>query len=401
MPRPRRELGDWGKVTVTKYVREPDGRERIAKKGERGVVRVRARAKVRDLDGKLRDVERNGPTVAVAVERLNRALAERTAPAPSDAAIKGSTSLLEAAGVWSAWVEESGDHSANTLRVYGSALRKHLVGTADEPRHLAHLRVSEVKRSAVMTRLREIRQQHGDGAAKMARTVLTGILDLAVHHHAIAANPARGLPRQKASQKDRRARAFTREERDAVVAFAGSNDRAKTRDLSDLIAFLAGTGARIGEACALRWSHVDLAEGLARLGPVVVRIKGQGLTIQERGKSATSTRTVALPPDLVARLLERQVNAEPNEWDVVFPSPRGALRDLSNTGHDIRDLLDAAGHPEVTSHIFRKTAATLLLEAPGVTDVQVANHLGHARASLTKDVYVDRRSTTLQAAEVL
>jgi len=38
----------------------------------------------------------------------------------------------------------------------------------------------------------------------------------------------------------------------------------------------------------------------------------------------------------------------------------GKLRDRSNTNSDIRDALDPLGFDWVTTHTFRKTAATLL-----------------------------------------
>jgi len=113
-----------------------------------------------------------------------------------------------------------------------------------------------------------------------------------------AGGPDSGTPQAGARPETDRdtARAFTREERDAVVAFADADPKARSRDLGDPLAFLAGTGVRIGEACALRWSMLDLAEGYARLGPTVIRETGEGLRIQGDGKSKSSTRTVKLPP---------------------------------------------------------------------------------------------------------
>lgn len=105
--------------------------------------------------------------------------------------------------------------------------------------------------------------------------------------------------------------------------------------------------------------------------------------MQEQGKTQTAPRTVALPPWLVARLLARQVAAMPNEWDAVFLSPLGRLREVSNTTKDVRDLLDDAGMEWATSHTFRKSVATLL-DAAGVSGREVANQLGHRRPSMTQ-----------------
>jgi integrase len=239
----------------------------------------------------------------------------------------------------------------------------------------------------------------------MTRSVYRGILDLAVRHDAIPLNPVRSVGSlsskadARVTVKDAR-RSFTRAERDAVIAYADTNLKAANRDLGDLIAFLGGTGARIGEACALRWSALDLKAGTADLGPTVVRIKGRGLIIQEKGKTTMSQRTVRLPTWLVVRLMEGQLRAESNHLDVVFASPLGLLRDPSNTSHHIRDVLNETGHPWASAHTFRKTVATLLDEA-GVSARESANQFGHAKASMTMDVYMNRRTINERAAEVL
>ncbi len=238
----------------------------------------------------------------------------------------------------------------------------------------------------------------------MTRTVLRGVLDLATKHDAIPANPVRSagpisVRTEKKGTRDTE-RAFTPAERDAVVTFAEADAKAVRRDLPDLVAFLAGTGARIAEACVLRWSALDLAEGRAKLGPVVIREKGEGLRIQANGKTATSIRTIGLPSDVVARLLARQVAAEPNEWDVVFSSPRGRLRDPAYTCNDVSELMTDAGHEWATAHTFRHTVATLL-DLAGLSAREIANYLGRARASMTQDVYMSRHTVSERAAGLL
>jgi integrase len=112
-------------------------------------------------------------------------------------------------------------------------------------------------------------------------------------------------------------------------------------------------------------------------------------------------RTVALPPWLVSRLLERQLNAVPNEWDVVFCSAAGKLRDTSNTTKHVRELLDDAGFTWAVGHTFRKTVATWMDADPDTTPREVANQLGHKRASMTMDRYMSRRTVSARAARIL
>ena len=50
----------------------------------------------------------------------------------------------------------------------------------------------------------------------------------------------------------------------------------------------------------------------------------------------------------------------------------------------------------ITSHSFRKTTATMFDDA-GLSARQIADQLGHARPSMTQDVYMGRRSRNSQA----
>lgn len=360
--------------------------------------RWRARAKVRDTDGRVRDVERFGATKSAAERELKLALQARTSPSAAGATLTSDSTVAQAALQWLTEVATS-DRSTNTKRVYNLTVGKHVVGPAS---HVAHLALRELKVSIIESFLLTISREHGPGAAKMTRSVLSGILDFAVKHDAVPVNLVRSLPRtnvrahRRESTKDT-ARAFTRADREVILKYARTDERSMERDLGDLVTFLAGTGARLGEALGLRWSHVDLVEKTATLGPTVVRETGRGLHIQEAGKTRTSQRVVRLPEWLVGRLLSRQVAAEANEWDVVFVSPLGRLRDPSNTSHHIRELLDGCGYGWASAHTFRKSVATWLDEA-GVSGREVANQLGHAKPSMTLDVYMDRRSITEAAA---
>jgi integrase len=327
------------------------------------------------------------------------------APSPAHAVIKPSTTVQDVARVWLADLADA-DLATSTRQVYRTMCNRHVIGPQGKPSPLANLTVREVTVGGVERFLSDIAKgSSGPGASRTVRTVLRGVLDLAVKHDAIPANPVRSagpikVRVTKAKGTREAERSFTVAERDAVVAYADSDTVAARRDLGDFVAFLAGTGARIGEVCALRWSALDLAEGTATLGPVVIRETGTGLHIQDDGKSDASTRTIKLPTDLLARLMARQVDAVGNEWDVVFPSPRGRLRDPSNTSHDVGDLLTVAGHEWATAHTFRHTVCTLLGQA-GMDWREIANYVGHKKASMTMDVYASRQTVSHRIPELL
>ncbi|NIJ14628.1 integrase [Saccharomonospora amisosensis] len=93
--------------------------------------------------------------------------------------------------------------------------------------------------------------------------------------------------------------------------------------------------------------------------------------LQPKPKSESGWRTLHLPAWLLLLLKSREVVE--SEWNVVFPSQQGKLRDRSNTNADLREALDPLGFGWVTSHNFRKTAATLLDDA-GLTVREIADH---------------------------
>ncbi|WP_081448876.1 tyrosine-type recombinase/integrase [Geodermatophilus obscurus] len=121
----------------------------------------------------------------------------------------------------------------------------------------------------------------------------------------------------------------------------------------------------------------------------------------KRPKTDAGRRTIALPPQtlnpLRQRLAQLPTAADPT---VLFPSPKGLLRDPNNTSGDLLQALDRVGFPWATSHTFRRTVATRLDDA-GLSARQIADHLGHSRPSLTQDVYLGRGTASPLTAAAL
>ncbi len=83
----------------------------------------------------------------------------------------------------------------------------------------------------------------------------------------------------------------------------------------------------------------------------------------------------------------------------VFPAPvAGGMRDPSNTLKMMRQAFKRAGFDGATSHYFRKTVATLMDEA-GLSVRSAADQLGHAKPSLTGDIYMGRKKRATGTAE--
>ncbi|MGW6131331.1 tyrosine-type recombinase/integrase [Cellulomonas sp. NPDC055163] len=355
----------------------------------------------------LRDIERYGTTKGKAETALKAAVRDRVAPVKG-ATVTPETSVADVARLWLAEYVEAGRLAETSKTTYRNALHRHVIGNdKHKPGALAALAVREVNIPAVERALAAVAQSSGAGAAKTVRSIYRGIFRTAVRHGAIVANPVAETEvpyvERVPGERDHR-RALTRAERDALLAYVAADDYAQGADVADLIAFMLGTGVRVGEATALRWDRVDLANGTARIEATLVRkaggvAKGGGMKVQERTKTAAGVRVVHLPGWVVALLIERLAR-ESSAAGVVFASPRGKVRDQSNTSSAIRRVLDGAGLEWATSHTFRRTAATML-DQSGLSARAVATVLGHSQPSMTQDVYMASDFADGRAAAVL
>jgi integrase len=71
-----------------------------------------------------------------------------------------------------------------------------------------------------------------------------------------------------------------------------------------------------------------------------------------------------------------------------------------NTRRSLRECRGSEGFSWVKSHVYRKTAGTVLDEA-GYSPRQIANFLGHARPSVTLDWYFGRGSVEPSIADTM
>jgi integrase len=128
--------------------------------------------------------------------------------------------------------------------------------------------------------------------------------------------------------------------------------------------------------------------GTLEVEATVVRVKGKGM-LRKSTKTTAGHRTLRLPRWCVDMLRERALPGLVDANVPVFPAPKGNIRDPSNTAADLRDAFDKAGFAWATSHVLRKTTASVL-DAGGLSAREIADQLGHARPSITMDRYIGR-----------
>jgi integrase len=82
---------------------------------------------------------------------------------------------------------------------------------------------------------------------------------------------------------------------------------------------------------------------------------------------------------------------------MIFPSTAGTCRDPDNFDKQWRKV---RGVPDVTSHSFRKSVATMIDDA-GLSARIGADQLGHAKVSMTQDRYMRRGKVHAEVAALL
>lgn len=382
--RPPLRIGQHGKITRAQV--------------ERGV--WVARCRYRDRDGMTRRVERMTPAGVEdeygdkAEAALSDAIAARRPP--GSGSITGPTLLGDLLTRYIAQCREDGELAPKSVDTYEATL------DTVRPRFVG-IRVSEAEPGLLDEILKGIKRDHGKTRERHTKVALNAILTDAVLGGAIASNPIRELGtrrKRKGDAKPKGAPALDADQVRALLVVIAESPECEQKDLRDPAIMLAATGLRRGELLALRWEDVDLDGKVATIAASVVRLKGKGLVRQDTTKGG-GARSVPLPHFAVDALHRRKGDPlRSSTADVIFPSSTGTLRDPDNFGKQWREVRDDLGLPDVSSHSFRKTVATLIDDS-GLSARIGADQLGHARPSMTQDVYMNRGQVHTEVADAL
>jgi integrase len=396
--------GEHGEITVSPQRKDTDGKWKTCT--ARQAQRWRAQCYLRDHQGVRKPLSRIGETSGKARTILELALKEELNPDKGGSIhITVSTPFTDAVAHWMTQVEREGSHlSPRSLVNYKRVVDKHINNPGPELKkaltennaHIRDARLDAVNDVQRLTRyLQAVADTHGTATGMVARAIVANVLNLAVQYGTLPASAMRNVPQVKAKNKARRGngerdtrRAFTREERDALVDYADSlanptgpyNPRAVRRwqTTADLIAFMSRTGCRVSEARRLEWTAVD--EGC--VGATVI---GKG----HRGKPRP--RHVDFPPSLVKRMLRRQEMSGGRGFVFSSPGYNDPERewDQAHCASALSEVIAGAGFPWATPHSLRRTVATLASKA-GAPLEDIADQLGHMDPSMTARVYLGR-----------
>lgn len=384
MPTPRLAPGEWGKIRT--YRRNGKWMAVTQYCDQRGIVGQRSRT------------ER---TEAAAIRALKDTLSSKqlTECGPS---VDARTRLRVVAEVMFEEKQadlDAGHLSPGTMRNYRDHWRLYV-----EPA-MSELALGWVTVQRVDRFLKDLRKEKGAATVRGVRSLLTEILAVAVRYDALPSNPAKraadipgdGRRPVKALEAGEAVHIWRRlielAKTPAPAAVNNRRYRATMCDpmVPDLWLWMLGTGDRISNALAARWPWIDMESGTARLGPNVIRVRGEGLRISEGTSKSREVEGVDLPEQVIAMLLARQELDDYDPMGLVFPDAFGGLLDPSNvSSKKLRPALVAIGYGHVSSHWCRRTLGSEL-DAAGMTLMDIAGRLRHADSRTTERHYIRKR----------
>lgn len=234
------------------------------------------------------------------------------------------------------------------------------------------------------------RDEVGTSTIRNVAKAVNVALNYAVRKKLIAYNPAAAVEKPKASERemlcldDVQVKAVLTAGREAVTF--------------PLLAAALGTGCRQGELLALGWDDIDLRKGMLTVRKSLAQTKA-GFVVKEP-KTKNGRRMIALPPFAVealtahkAAVLKAGILSAP-----VFCTRTGNYLNKNNVLRAFRAVVVRANKAnvetdgwrpipaEIRFHDMRHTVASLLL-SKGHSLVAVSRRLGHAKPSITLNVY--------------
>ena len=154
------------------------------------------------------------------------------------------------------------------------------------------------------------------------------------------------------------------------------------------------TGMRKSELLGLRWNDLDWTKRTLQVQSQIKRIKGGGFYFSSP-KTKSGKRKIILGENTIKKLnrhfkqltpIKQKAEKKWQEHDLIFPSIVGTPLNQSKISKSLKNLLKEAQLPVIRFHDLRHTAASLMLNY-GIPVIIVSRRLGHARPSITLDIY--------------
>jgi integrase len=302
------------------------------------------------------------------------------------------------------WVTKGAEHRPATAQGARRQLTLHVYP------YLGDRTVGGLKRGDIEHWIKDRRKVLADSTTAITYGRLKAVLTYAVHNDMIPKNPCDGI--KAPSVRTKEIKPLPQEAVTALIAGAPAKYRA-------MILLAAGSGLRLGELVGLERQHLDMDKGEVHVRQQAVRLDAGDPYIGPP-KTDSSYRTVPLAkavvealnehlrrfPPVAVELVDKTDPRLPNAngraingggWSVVW----GNLRKRANAALERRTPRYGCRRRPACTTCATFCASMLIAHRESVKTVQ--KRLGHAKASVTLDVYVhlfeDIEDTTRDAVQ--
>ncbi len=266
---------------------------------------------------------------------------------------------------------------------YNLAVHKHIIPA------LGKLLMKDL-RPDIVQRFYDKKLKNGTSKFSLQSThrVLHKALSHAVVLGMISRNPTEGVVVPRPENKEMK---FYNEiqSNQLLMAVKGTRNEA-------LFHLVLSTGMRQSELVALKWSDLDWRNKTISISRQLMRNSKSEEEYFSTLKTQAGYRTISLGDHTIKKLRdhlnlqnEERKNPPREEWienDLIFPSIVGTPMNQSNLYKSFKSIIKEAGLPEIRFHDLRHTAASIMLNH-GVPVIVVSKRLGHAKVSITMDIY--------------
>lgn len=257
---------------------------------------------------------------------------------------------------------------------------------------IGHSRLDKATPALIANGLAQLRKKGmGSRRVQMAHAYCRAAFNDAVRQGVIGYNPAERIPNPKHEASEQAE--WNREQMKAWLHRAMNSPYQH----APLLAFLLGSGLRFGEAIGLRWTHLDLQQGVITIRRAIVW-EGNSRNSVQGPKTKHGLRSVTLPDFCIdiLRALPRPLNDDAP----VFKTATGTTPAQSVVGATMRKLCQQADVPSIPPHGLRHCHSALLL-ADGLDLQALRRRLGHARVDMSVNRYAYALRPDAEAAEAV
>ena len=192
---------------------------------------------------------------------------------------------------------------------------------------------------------------------------------------AIEKNPVDAIIFPKRKKKSNKKKFWSKQELKKFLEEAKNHKNPQVYPFFRLLAFC---GIRKGEALALSWNDVDVANRQLKIH--------RNLSVGRNGSKITSTKTntsrkISIDNDTLDALLQIK-----SDYSLVFHKLNGKPHNKSLPAYWMDDICRNIPVDKIVIHGLRHTHASLLFEA-GASIKEVQHRLGHANTKMTMDIY--------------